>query len=130
MDDEKSTLEKVTDAVKGAMGTVVEGAKSMASPESGTPINMPHNESGAEIERAARAKKGPAKNALSPDPKRVAGSTNEQVYIPEATDAVATPAPLFPARKQKRSAAANANKPIAKAKKLLQDIQKAREQIR
>ena len=79
---------------------------------------MPHNESGAEIERVAKTKKRPAKKALSPDPERVAGTTNEQVYIPEATDAAATPAPLFPARKQERSASpATANKRVAKAKK-------------
>ena len=115
MDDEKSVLEKVTDSVKGAVETIVDAAKSMASPESGTPIGMPHNESGAEIERAARTEKRPAKKAPSPDPERVAGTTNEQVYIPEATDAAATPAPLFP---KKRSAApARANKRVAKAKK-------------
>src|ERR1700733_11135085 len=101
MDDEKNTLETVTDALKGIAGTVVEGGKSIASPTSGTPIDMPHNESGAEIERAARTKKRPAKKELSPDPKHVAGTTNEQVYMPEATDAAATPTPLFPARKQK-----------------------------
>ena len=33
MDDEKSTLEKVTETVKGAMETIVEGTKSMVSPE-------------------------------------------------------------------------------------------------
>jgi hypothetical protein len=118
MDGEKSTLEKVTETVKEAMETIVEGAKSMVSPESGTPINMPHNESGAEIERAAKMKKRPAKKAPIPDPERVAGTTNEQVYIPAATDAAATPAPLFPARKQKRSASpATASKRVAKAKK-------------
>jgi hypothetical protein len=79
---------------------------------------MPHNESGAEIERAARTTKRPATKVLSPDPERVAGTTNEQVYIPEATDAAATPAPLFPARKQKRgTSGARVNKRLAKAKK-------------
>ena len=33
MDGEKSTLEKVTETVKEAMETIVEGAKSMVSPE-------------------------------------------------------------------------------------------------
>ena len=33
MDDDKSTLEKVTETVKGAMETIVDGAKSMMSPE-------------------------------------------------------------------------------------------------
>ena len=118
MDDEKSTLETITDALKGIAETVGEGVKSIASPTSDTPIDMPRNESGAEIERAARTRKRPAKKELSPDPKHVAGTTNEQVYIPEATDAAATPAPLFPARKQKRGASpATASERIAKAKK-------------
>jgi hypothetical protein len=40
-----------------------------------------------------------------PDPAQVAGATSEQVYIPEATDAAAVPAPLFaaPAKKKKRA---------------------------
>jgi hypothetical protein len=38
--------------------------------------------------------------------KKVAATTNEQVYVPEATDAAAVPAPLFgvPARKRKARA--------------------------
>jgi hypothetical protein len=38
--------------------------------------------------------------------KKVAATTNEQVYVPEATDAAAMPAPLFgvPARKRKARA--------------------------
>ena len=63
MDDEKSSLETVTDALKGIAGIVGEGVKSIASPASGTPIDMPHNESGAEIVRAARTRKRPAQKA-------------------------------------------------------------------
>lgn len=108
MDDEKSLLEKVKDTAAALVNSI-------ANPESGTSIDMPHNESGADIERAASTKKRPAKKAPSPDPERVAGTPNEQVYIPEATDAAATPAPLFP---KKRSAApARANKRVAKAKR-------------
>jgi len=107
MDDEKSLLEKVKDTAAALVNSI-------ANPESGTSINMPHNESGADIERAASTKKRPAKNAPSPDPERVAGTTNKQVYIPEATDAVATPAPLFP--KKRNAAPARANKRVAKAK--------------
>jgi hypothetical protein len=39
-----------------------------------------------------------------PDPKQVAGTTNEQVYIPDATDAAAVPAPLFAAPVKKKRA--------------------------
>jgi hypothetical protein len=48
--------------------------------------------------------------------KKVAASTNEQVYIPEATDAAAMPPPLFAApRKRKTRTKA---KPAARAKKV------------
>ena len=107
MDDEKSLLEKVKDTAAALVNSI-------ANPESGTSINMPHNESGADIERAASTKKRLAKKAPSPDLERVAGTTNKQVYIPEATDAVATPAPLFP--KKRNAAPARANKRVAKAK--------------
>jgi predicted cobalt transporter CbtA len=58
-----------------------------------------------------------AMQAMEPDPKQVAGETNEQVYIPDATDAAATPAPLFAAPKKKRATASpkRANKRVAKA---------------
>jgi hypothetical protein len=50
MDNEKGLVDKLTDFVK-----------SVTDPESGTSIDMPHNESGAEIKRAAVTKKrGPA----------------------------------------------------------------------
>jgi len=108
MDDEKSLLEKVKDTAAALVNSI-------ANPESGTSINMPHNESGADIERAASTKKRPAKKAPSPNPERVARTANKQVYIPEATDAVATPAPLFP--KKRNAAPARANKRVAKAKR-------------
>jgi|SRR5215208_1860583 len=49
-------------------------------------------------------------STMTPSPKekskKVAPTTNEQVYIPEATDAAAMPVPLFatPARKRKTRA--------------------------
>jgi hypothetical protein len=45
-----------------------------------------------------------------PDPRLVAGTTNEQVYIPEASDAAAMPAPLVPV-----VATPNRRKGVAKA---------------
>jgi hypothetical protein len=59
-------------------------------------------------------------SAMTPAPKKkrknVAATTNEQVYIPEATDAAAMPTPLFtaPARKRKTH---GKTKPAARAKK-------------
>lgn len=50
--------------------------------------------------------------ALKPDPEAVA---NEQVYIPEATDAASTPAPLF-AHRKRGSAPMRANKRVAAAR--------------
>jgi hypothetical protein len=57
-----------------------------------------------------------------PDPKQIAGTTNEQVYIPEATDTAAVPAPLFAAPAKKRRAlpkttAVKATAPKKSAKK-------------
>jgi hypothetical protein len=46
MDDDKSLLEKLTDTVKHAAHVVAEGAKAIAHPTSGTPMDMPLNESG------------------------------------------------------------------------------------
>jgi hypothetical protein len=59
-------------------------------------------------------------SAMTPTPKKkrknVAATTNEQVYIPEATDAAAMPTPLFtaPARKRKTH---GKTKPAARTKK-------------
>ena len=41
-----------------------------------------------------------------PDPEKVAGTANEQVYMPEASDAAATPAPLIPTPKASKKIAA------------------------
>src|ERR1700738_1463195 len=51
------------------------------------------------VENIANTASAVAMKAIEPepDPKQVAGTTNEQVYIPEATDAAAAPAPLFAA---------------------------------
>lgn len=66
-----------------------------------------------------------AAEALKPDPEAVAATTNEQVYMPEAADAAATPAPSFtrkrrgpaPMRANKRVAAARAKKAASRPKK-------------
>jgi hypothetical protein len=76
MDDreEKSIVEKISDAVKGVVDAA--SAAAMKSMQ------------------------------VKPDPGQVAGTTNERVYIPEATDAAAMPAPLVlskPAAKKKRT---------------------------
>src|SRR2546421_10663465 len=59
-------------------------------------------------------------SAMTPSPKekskKVAPTTNEQVYIPEATDAAAMPAPLFAAPARKRKTRAKA-KTVNRAKK-------------
>ncbi|MET4273834.1 MULTISPECIES: hypothetical protein [unclassified Bradyrhizobium] len=72
-----------------------------------------------------------AADAMKPDP----GATNEQVYIPEATDAAAVPPPIFlrkmkrrpdPMRANKRVAAARAKKTAATAKKSAKEAAKKR----
>src|ERR1700738_2855190 len=51
------------------------------------------------VENIANTASAVAMKAMEPepDPKQVAGTTSEQVYISEATDAAAAPAPLFAA---------------------------------
>ena len=78
MDENKSVLENLTDTVKNAATAVVEGAKSIANPASGTDPNMPPNESGAEITQAAERR--PKKRAAKKAPPRLArkkGRTEE-----------------------------------------------------
>lgn len=74
-DKEKSAIEKIIDKVNDA------------------------------VESIANTASAAAMKAMEPeaDPKQVAGTTNERVYIPEATDAAAGPAPPFaaPARKKR-----------------------------
>ena len=48
--------------------------------------------------------------------KKVAATTNEQVYVPEATDAAAMPAPLFGAPARKRKARAKPKHPTPRRK--------------
>jgi hypothetical protein len=75
-DKEKSAIEKIIDKVNNAVENMV-------------------------ITASAAAMKA---MEPEPDPKQVAGTTNEQVYIPEATDAAAGPAPLFAASAKKKRA--------------------------
>lgn len=71
--DDKTVLEEVTDAIKGAGSDVVEGAKAIADPGSGTPVQVPLNESGADIRKAAKKRKMPApKKEARQVPKRAA----------------------------------------------------------
>jgi len=76
------------------------------------------------VENIANTASAAAMKAMEPepDPKQGAGTTNEQVYIPEATDAAAGPAPLFaaPAKKKRalpKTTAVKAAAPKKSAKK-------------
>jgi hypothetical protein len=75
-DKEKSAIEKMIDKVNDAVENMVNTASAAAM-------------------KAMEPE---------PDPKQVAGTTNEQVYIPEATDTAAVPAPLFVAPAKKKRA--------------------------
>ena len=86
MEDEKSIAEKLTgviskaaDTVKHAVSHVVESASEAAQ-----------HAMEANAEKISRIP--PART----DPGQVAGTTNEQVYIPETSDAAAMPMPLIP----------------------------------
>ncbi|MEA2899893.1 MAG: hypothetical protein QOJ84_5508 [Bradyrhizobium sp.] len=99
MGDEKSIPEKLTDAISKAADSV----KSAVSHVIDTASNAAQHAMEANAEKISRIP------AATPDPERVAGTTNEQVYIPEASDAAAMPMPLFPAApppKKKRAATA------------------------
>jgi hypothetical protein len=76
------------------------------------------------VENIANTASAAAMKAMEPepDPKQVAGTTNEQVNIPEATDAAAGPAPLLaaPAKKKRalpKTTAVKAAAPKKSAKK-------------
>ena len=58
------------------------------------------------VENIANTASAVAMKAMEPepDPKQVAGTTSEQVYISEATDAATAPAPLFAASAKKKRA--------------------------
>jgi hypothetical protein len=97
MEDEKSiagklssVISKAADTVKHAVSHVVESASEAAQ-----------HAMEANAEKISRIP--PAR----PAPGQVAGTTNEQVYIPETSDAVAMPMPLIPltAPKKQKSVA-------------------------
>ena len=75
-DDEKSAIEKMIDKVNDAVENIANTASAAAM-------------------EAMELKRYPA---------QVAGTTKDQVYIPEATDAAAGPAPLFAASAKKKRA--------------------------
>ena len=81
MDDDKSLLEKFTDTVKDAAHVVAEGAKAIAHPTSGTPMDMPLNESGYALthphftptptaDKVKKTAKKSAKKAAKKSPKK------------------------------------------------------------
>jgi hypothetical protein len=93
-DNENSIIEKMVDKVNDAVANIINTASAAAM------------------------------KAMVPesDPERVAGTINEQAYIPEATDAAAVPAPLFaaPAKKKRalpKTTAVKAAAPKKSAKK-------------
>jgi hypothetical protein len=87
MDDEKSIPEKLTDAISKAAHSV----KSAVSHVIDTASDAAQHAMEANAEKLAKVP------AAKPDPERVAGTTNEQLYVPEASDAAVMPMPLVPA---------------------------------
>ena len=87
MDDEKSITEKLTDAISKAADSV----KSVASTLVDKASNAAQHAMEANAEKLARIP--PAKTV----PAKMAGASNEQVYVPETNDAAAMPMPLIPA---------------------------------
>jgi membrane peptidoglycan carboxypeptidase len=103
MDDEKSISEKLTEAI----GKAAHSVKSAVSHVIDTASEAAQHAMEANAEKIARIP------AAKPDPEQVAGTTNEQFYIPAASDAAAMPMPLIPAApvppaKKKKKVAAKA----------------------
>jgi hypothetical protein len=82
MGDEKSIPEKLTDALSKAAHSV----KSAVSQIIDTASDAAQHAMEANAEKISRI----------PPARQVAGTTNEQLYIPEASDAAAMPMPLIP----------------------------------
>jgi hypothetical protein len=111
MDDEKSIAEKLTEAIGKAAASV----KNVVSHVVDSASDAAQHAMEANAEKIARIP--PAGTG----PEQVAGTTNEQLYIPEASDAAVMPMPLFPAapapekkRAPQTAAAAKAKKSLAK----------------
>ena len=118
MGDDKSLLEKLTDTVKGAAHVVAEGAKAIARPTSGTPMDMPLNESGyalthphfttthTEAKTVKRAPKKSAKKAAKKAPKKVtkpAAKKSKKAAKPAAKKSTKKATKKKKAKKSKRS---------------------------
>jgi hypothetical protein len=104
MNDEKSIPTKLTEAISKAAHSV----KSAVSHVIDTASDAAQHAMEANAEKISRIA------AAKSDPEQVAATTNEQLYIPEATDAAAMPMPLVPLapepknKRTPKAAAANA----------------------
>ena len=98
MEDEKSIAEKLTGVISKAADTVKHAVSHVV--ESASEAAQHAMEANAEkISRIPPARPGPG---------QIAGTTNEQVYIPETSDAAAMPMPLIPVATPKQQ------KPVAR----------------
>ena len=112
MGDEKSIAEKLTEVI----GKAAISVKNVVSHVVDSASDAAQHAMEANAEKISRI---PAAKA---DSEQVAGTTNEQMYIPEVSDAAAMPMPLFPAAAApkaatKSAAKRTANKPAKKTTK-------------
>ena len=63
MDDDKGLIDKITDSIKGVATTLSEGAKAIAHPSAGTPMDMPLYEAGYMLPKPPAAKRKSAKKS-------------------------------------------------------------------
>lgn len=109
MNGEKSITEKLTDAISKAADSV----KSVASTLVDKASNAAQHAMETNAEKLARIP------AAKTDPAQVAGTSNEQVTIPEASDAAAMPMPLFPVASAPEKPAAKKAAAVTAGKKKL-----------
>jgi hypothetical protein len=88
MDDEKTITEKLTDAI----GKATDSVKSTLSNIVDTASEAAQHAMESNAEKMSRQ---PATELYS---EQLAATTNDQIYLPEAADAAAMPAPLFAAQ--------------------------------
>jgi hypothetical protein len=117
MDDDKSLLEQFTDTVKDAAHVVAEGAKAIAHPTSGTPMDMPLNESGYSLTHPHFTQKPTAEKVVKKPAKKAPKKSAKKAVRKSAKKAAAKKSATKNSKKPVKKAAKKSTKKVAKKKK-------------